>query len=125
MSGPGNVEQIAPFSKLLQDFQDIKIKSYLFFVFRFFFFRFFFFLTFFLEGSADNCNMEDWSRSFSQKGFTSCSSRDGYYYITGFEKTDDDSLLGLKKAKCCRRSQTFWNVPTQCQMPNWMSTMGK
>ena len=75
--------------------------------------------------SAQHCNMEDWSVKFSKQGFSSCGSPDGYYFLSGFERSEIDSLQGLKKAKCCRRSQTFWNLPTQCQMPNWIDTMGR
>ncbi|KAJ7370003.1 hypothetical protein OS493_034735 [Desmophyllum pertusum] len=66
--------------------------------------------------------MLDWSNSFNKKGETSCESL-GIYNLVGFERDGTDNLLGIKKAKCCDRDQTFWNTPTQCQMPDWVRSM--
>lgn len=69
------------------------------------------------------CFMQDWSNSFNKKGEMRCERFDGYYYVVGFERDGTDNLNGIKKAKCCLRDQAFWNTPTQCQMPDWITKM--
>ena len=67
--------------------------------------------------------MQDWSNSFKKDDETSCESSNGYFNLVGFERDGTDNLQGIKKVKCCERDQTFWNLPTQCQMPDWIKSL--
>lgn len=67
--------------------------------------------------------MQNWGSSFKKDDETSCESGNGYYNLVGFERDGTDNLNGIKKVKCCERDQTFWNQPTQCQMPDWIKSM--
>lgn len=69
---------------------------------------------------ARNCVMRDWN--FTIKGEKEC---DMFKYLVGFERDGNDYLPGLKKAKCCERDKTFWGVPTQCQMFDWIRSMDR
>jgi len=65
--------------------------------------------------------MHDWSNSFNKNDETSCEYE--FYNLVGFERDGTDNLQGIKKAKCCERDRTFWNQPTQCQMPDWIRSL--
>ena len=67
--------------------------------------------------------MEDWGSNFRKDDETSCEGGGGYYYLVGFERDGTNNLNGIKRAKCCARDQTFWNIPTQCQMPDWIKSL--
>lgn len=67
--------------------------------------------------------MEDWGSNFRKDDETSCEGGGGYYYLVGFERDGTNNLNGIKRAKCCARDQTFWNIPTQCQMPDWIRSL--
>ena len=84
-------------------------------------------LFFFSAVATEDCYMEDWSSSISKKGESMCSSPNGYgyYYLKGLERDGTGDLRGIKKAKCCVRDQTFWGLPTMCQMPNWKISMDR
>ncbi|XP_067021981.1 uncharacterized protein [Acropora muricata] len=75
----------------------------------------------FAEGRS--CFMEDWGSNFRKDDETSCEGGGGYYYLVGFERDGTNNLNGIKRAKCCARDQTFWNIPTQCQMPDWIRSL--
>ena len=65
--------------------------------------------------------MHEWSNSFNKNDEKSCDYE--FYNLVGFERDGTDNLQGIKKAKCCERDRTFWNQPTQCQMPDWIRSL--
>ena len=64
--------------------------------------------------------MQNWGSNFKKSDETACES---YYNLVGFERDGTNNLRGIKRAKCCRRDQTFWNQPTQCQTPDWIGSL--
>ena len=71
------------------------------------------------------CEINDWSTSFNNHGWSKCDSTSPYIkglYRSNALSMSQDRIHHLEKANCCK---SFKNVKNDCVETNWISSFDK